>query len=352
MIFAPAIGIIFLLFFLFRILAFFSVIYLIFSVYAIIKNRLNNQRKHQSPPNETPQLNKSTIIDYGPPHKKKKQRKTSNTKIIFAVIIVVLSGTEYIYTSRTLARIDKKLAAEDKRLNPVLEENTVIGGLLIPKGTKLEYYRPDEDRFISATFVKPYNYRGLKINFLQNPSKNDATLKLAEPTEVYGFECQPDMKIHISFDKPSMDNCRLNKQIIFNGIKWSIGSIARVSDSYIVLEGGADFVIKKTKYKNTFLKYMYNKKNKSEEYKDKTGKHLFVNKGNQPIYNSTTNPNGTYTMQFKVGSGLYYMITNADTGESYRGKTNKEGKTEAIITQHPARYYFDIVWITAKPKKY
>lgn len=322
MIFAPTIGLILIIFVLVRLFALLLLIYLIYFVIRCFFDKAFLQRVKSRPTIQT-------------------------IKLLLFIGIIALSAAEYSYTSKIMAEVDRKVALEQKKLNPTLETATQIGELLLPAGTQLTRYQPDEQKFISATFPQPFTFKGLQIDYLENPNDKDATIRLHQAASIDGFLCQSNHKIRLDYSHSHLRvrNCLLAKEQTFRGITWATGSEVDTSDKSITIRGKAAFSIEKQAY-NEFLNYHYNKANNTMTYTDQSGKVLFRN---TPVYESVKDENGTYSITFKGPfSGLHYRITNRDTGEAYTGVLDKNQMSQTITTEKPARYDFDIVWITAK----
>lgn len=277
----------------------------------------------------------------------KARPKTQTIKLLLFMGIIALSAAEYSYTSKIMAEVDRKVALEHKKLNPTLETATQIGELLLPAGTRLTRYQPDEQKFISATFPQPFTFKGLQIDYLENPDDKDATIRLHQAALIDGFLCQSNHKIRLDYSHSHLRvrNCLLAKEQTFRGITWATGSEVDTRDKSIAIRGKAAFSIKNKSY-NEFLNYRYDRVNNTVIYRNQSGNVLFRN---DPAHKSVKDKNGMYSIQFKgIASGLHYRITNRDSGEVYMGVLDKNKMSQIVVTKKPARYDFDIIWITAK----
>ncbi len=322
MIFAPTIALLLIVFVLIRLFAIFLSIYLFYFVVRCVLDKPFLQQIKAKP-------------------------KTQTIKLLLFMGIIALSAMEYSCTSKIMEEVDRKVALDHKKLNPTLETATQIGKLLLPAGTRLTRYQPKKQKFISATFPQPFIFKGLQIDYLENPDNEDATIRLHQAALIDGFLCQSKHNIRLDYSHSHLRvrNCLLAKEQTFRGIIWEAGSEIDTNDKSITIRGKAAFSIKSKSY-NEFLNYQYNRVNNTAIYRNQSGSILFRN---DPAHKSVKDKNGMYSIQFKgPASGLHYQITNRDTGEMYTGILDKNKMTQIIVTKKPARYDFGIVWVTAK----
>ncbi|MDP8162293.1 hypothetical protein QJU89_02825 [Pasteurella skyensis] len=194
----------------------------------------------------------------------------------------------FICTVILLNKMNEEFAKEHKayleRTNPIITEPIVTNGILIPSGTKLTSFYGTEIGFGSATFDKPFMYRGLTISYIAYICEDNATIKFWDNTTVGKFYVKPNIKTRIFFDKKDniigFDNLISAKDFTYNNIKWEKGTkIYYMIGIYrkLELEGNATFTINEKEYKKRLYYSVYVDKNgnKTALYKNKDNEVFF-----------------------------------------------------------------------------
>jgi len=257
------------------------------------------------------------------------------------LVLIGFASFEFMVSKKETKRIQNDIAVWQAKLHPTLEQETEINGILLPKGTQIESYKPKYNDFTSATFLEPYEFKNLMITYLENPEPSNATIKLHQATTIDGFECQAAIKLRIDFDDRNVwiNDCRLADAMTYKNILWAKDSKVTTTKEKVRIRGDAEFTVENESYKQ-FLNYTYYRIKQYEIYKDKSG-NTFLN--TSPGHTTVKDSNGEYSLKFTgLPKGVHYKITNRETGEVFTGLPDENGQSEKIVTDKPNAVYFRI----------
>jgi len=271
----------------------------------------------------------------------------TSLKIGAMIVLIGFASFEFMVSKIENKRILKDIATKQAILNPILEQDTEINGILLPKGTQIESYNPKYNNFTSATFIEPYQFKNLMITYLENPDSSDANIKLHQATTIDGFECQATIKLRIEFDESNVwiNDCRLAKAMSYKNIHWTKDSKVTTTKEKVSIRGDAEFTVENESYKQ-FLNYTYYRIKQYEVYKDKSGITLL---NTSPGHRTVKDSNGEYSLKFTgLVKGVHYKITNRETGEVFTGLPDENGQSEKIVTDKPMVFDIEFVFVHTK----